>query len=120
MPIGAPGKPTLVRPVRMPCFRSFLKRDQGVIPEPVEVGAKRLDAGGVELVQASRARGAIDDQLRVLEDAEVLRNRRPADRKLAGNFADGQRTVEEPLDNRTASGVAECVHLRVRVSHHLR
>src|SRR5207344_225866 len=82
--------------------RSFLKRGQCVVPESVEVGAKRLDAGGVELVQAPRACGAIDDQLRVLEDAEMLRDRRPADRKLACNLADRKGPVEEPLDNRAA------------------
>ena len=52
---------------------------QGLRPEPVQLGAQRLEAGRVELIDAPGSRRAVAHQPGALEHLEVLRNSRPAD-----------------------------------------
>ena len=89
-------------------------------PEPVEERAQRVDARGIELVDAPVAVRPIEDQVGLLEHAQVLGDRRPADREVAGQLADRQRAAQQALEDRAPGGVAERVHLRVTVSLHLR
>jgi hypothetical protein len=49
-------------------------------PEPVEIGAQHLEAGRVELIDATPSGRAVADQAGGLEHFEVLRDGRPADR----------------------------------------
>ena len=89
-----------------------------MVPEPFEIRAQRIDAGGIDLVDAPVADGAIDDQAGALENPEVLRDGGPADRKVARELADRHRAAQQPLDNRPPGGVAERVHLGMWVSVH--
>jgi hypothetical protein len=58
------------------------------------------------------------DEARILEDAEMLRDRGAAHRDLRGEVAHGLRAAAEELEDQPASRVAEGVE-RVSVSFHL-
>src|SRR5688500_691762 len=73
---------------------------QGLAPELLEVGAKRADPVGVELIDATVSRRPVDHQPRILQHFQVLRHRRPADRQLASQLADGSGTIGETLEDR--------------------
>jgi len=83
-------------------------------PELFEVFAQALDTRGVHGIQPSSSDGFVGHQVRPLEYAEVLGDRRAADGKLASQFAHRDRTIEEPLEDRAARRVTQgrqlCVH----------
>jgi hypothetical protein len=64
-------------------FDGLLKAGQRAAPELIEFGPELLETVGIDLVDAAIAVGPVGDQPGVLEDLEVLRDGRPADRKLA-------------------------------------
>src|ERR687888_1200641 len=76
---------------------NLLVGGQGLGPEALELGAKRLQAVGVEPVDAARSERPGGDQPRLLQDLEVLGDGGPADRQLAGELADGLRMRGEAL-----------------------
>ena len=80
---------------------------EGLGPEPVEIGAHRVDAGGVDPVEALPADRLIEHQPGVLEDLEVLRDRRPADGELVGQLRDDTRAVGEAFEDRSTGRVTE-------------
>src|SRR4051794_26803098 len=92
-------------------FRGALERLERVVPEAIEIGAEGLDPSGVQFVEASVAGGTTDDQARVLQDPQMLRDRRRADRKIARELAARQRAVQQPLEDCPACGVAKRVEL---------
>ena len=75
-----------------------------MVPEPLEIRAQRIHAGGIDLVDAPVADGAIDDEVGALENPQVLRDGGAADRKVARELADRQRAAEQTLDNGPAVG----------------
>ena len=90
-----------------------------MVPEAVEVGTKRLDAGRIQLVQATISIGPIHHEVRVLQDPQVLRDRRPADGKTAREFADRLRPLEEPLEDGPPGWIAQGIQLSsMLVSNH--
>ena len=89
-------------------------------PELVEIIAEGSESRGIELVQATSAGRAVCDELRLLENAKVLRDCGPAHCEAARQVADGKRSVDEAEKDRPASGFSEGVELRILVSHHLR
>ena len=97
-----------------------LERGQGLVPEVVEVLAQRFEGIGIEGVDAARPVGPIHDQPGVLQHAEVLRDRRPADGEITRQLADGSRPVDQAREDPAAGRIAERVELRVMVSVHLR
>jgi len=48
------------------------------------------------------------DQPRVLENLHVLADRRLADLKGRGKFADGRRALREPRQDAATGGIGEC------------
>src|SRR6266567_5116221 len=103
-------------------FGGGLERRQGSVPEPVEVRAQRAHPVRVELVDAAGSQLAVADETRLLEDLQMLGDRRPADRQLGRQLADGAWPLTDPLEDRPTRGVAEsreAVRLRT-VSCHLR
>ena len=64
--------------------------------------------------------GRSTHQPRVLEHLEVLRDRGPADRQLAGELADRARALGEALEDRAPRRVAERRPAIRLVSHHER
>jgi hypothetical protein len=58
-------------------------------------------------VAAAPAAGVADDQPGVLEDLQVLRDGRPADREADRKFADRARAIGEPLEDRASGAVPE-------------
>ena len=90
-----------------------------MVPEAIEVRAKRFDAGGVQLVEPAIALGPVDDQMRVLQDSQVLGNGRTADGEASSKFADRLRTVEEPLEDGPSGRITQGVQLPgMLVSNH--
>jgi len=89
-----------------------------MVPESIEVGAQRIDARWIQLVESPGTDSAIDHQVRVLEDPQVLRDRRPAHRKVASQLTDRQGAVQEPFEDRATGRIAQGIHLRVWVSNH--
>ena len=77
-------------------------------PKPLEVCAERVEACRIQAVNAPRTNGMVHYQSGVLQHAEMLRDRRTADRKLAGDLHDGARTLRDALENGAASRIAEC------------
>ncbi len=92
-------------------FAGLFEAGEGTVPELIEFGPERLEAVGIHLVDAAIAIRPVGDQSRVFEHLEVLRYGRPADRKLAGQFADGARATSEPGEDRASRAVAECSNL---------
>lgn len=99
-------------------FHFAFECTEGLAPELFEIFAQSLKAGRVELIQAAIARRAIDHQVRLFQDAEVLRYRRPADGEVFGQFSDGYRSVKEARQDCAAGGIAEGVKLQLLVSGH--
>jgi len=90
-----------------------------VVPKAIEVRAQRLDARGVQFVESAVSIGPIDDQMGVLQDSQVLGDRRPGDRKAPGELADRLRPVQQPLEDGSAGRIAEGVQLLgVLVNNH--
>ena len=67
-----------------------LERHQGVVPKPIEIGAQRVDASRIQLVQPAVADGPPDDEVRVLQDAQMLLSRGTGMRRPR------RRTVQPP------------------------
>jgi len=89
-----------------------------MVPESIEIGAQRIDAGWIQLVEPPGTDGAVDHEVRVLEDPQVLRDRGPAHRKIARQLTDRQGATQEPFENRATRRIAKRIHLRVWVSNH--
>jgi len=90
-----------------------------VVPEAVEVGAKRLDARRIQLVEAAVAIGPIDYQVRVLQDSQVLRDGWAADGETTRQFADRLRSLKEPLEDGPPGRIAQRIQLSsMLVSNH--
>ena len=104
-------------------FDSSFEGAQRLRPEPIEIRPQRLNRVRVDGVEATRSRSAVDNQVRVLQYAQMLRNRRPTDWKFAGEFPDRERAVvSEPSEDGPARRIAERVELyrMPMVSFHLR
>src|SRR4030095_5347479 len=80
-------------------------------PELIEVGANRFESGRVELVHSPCALGAIAHESCVLQDLEVLRDRRPADREGLGESSDRLRAPLQSAEDGAASRVAKGIQL---------
>lgn len=99
-------------------FHFAFECTEGLAPELFEIFAQCCKAGRIELIQAAIARRAVDHQVRLFQDAEVLRYRRAGDGEVFGQFSDGYRSVEEARQDGAAGGIAEGVELRLLVSGH--
>ena len=90
-----------------------------MIPEAVEVGAKRLDAGRIQFVEAAISVGPIHDEMGVLQDSQVLRDGRSADGETSRQFTNRLRSLKEPLQNGSPGRIAQRVQLTsMMVSNH--
>ena len=78
-------------------------------PDALEVGADRVDALVVQAVEPPRALGAVGDEAGLLEQPQVPRDGRAADRQLVGELADRAVAAAELLDDRPPVGVAQRV-----------
>src|SRR4051812_24889603 len=93
------------------------KSGQRLVPERVEVGPQVGQRLRIHLVEPARADLAVGHQPGVLEDLEVLRDRRTADRKPVGQLADRSRPRHQALEDGLARGVPERGHRSSYVSH---
>lgn len=75
--------------VRDLLFNFAFECAQCLAPELFEIFAQSFEAGRMELIQAAIARGAIYHEIRLFQDAEVLRYRRAADGEVFGKLSDG-------------------------------
>jgi hypothetical protein len=92
---------------------------KGLIPKPIEVRAQRLDPCGIQGIEPTVAVRTIDDKVGVLEDAQVLRHGRPADRQSARELTHGLGPLEKAFQDRSSRRITERVELlRVSVSYH--
>ena len=100
-------------------LRSAFAGRKGVVQKSIEVVPQRLDAGRIQFVQPAVPRGPIDDEVRIFQDAQVLRDGRPADRESARELTHRLRSGQQPLENRPTRGIAKGVQLfGVLVSNH--
>jgi hypothetical protein len=99
-------------------FRDGLEGDEGMGPEPVEIGAQRFEARGVHRVNATSSFRAVGDKTGALEHPQVLGDGWPADREVAGQLAHCPRAFGETLEDRTPSVVAQGVPWSHFVSNH--
>jgi hypothetical protein len=92
------------------CFgRGDLECAEGAGPDLIEVGAEARDAGRIELIEAAGSVPGIEHEARFFEDAEMLRDRGPADGHDGGELVDGERTVGETVEDGHAGGIREGV-----------
>src|SRR5262249_46231812 len=80
---------------------------QCLAPEALELAAKRAETVRVELIDAVLSRAAVDDEARILQHLQVLRDGRPADRQLARELGDGLRPPGQPLEDGPPGRVAK-------------
>jgi hypothetical protein len=106
-----------IAPPRLPAPRLVDGRERP-IPEPVEVGAQRIDSVRVQLVEPPGAALAVDHQAGLLEHLEVLGDSRPGDRELPGNLPYRPRTIRQQLEDRPSGRIAQRVHSVPSVSSH--
>src|SRR5262249_18335695 len=99
-------------------FDGSLVSRQGLVPELVELGAKGTHPRGVELVYAAGAARRAPNPPPPPQHPQWLGDGGPADRQLAGNFADRPRTVRQKLEDRASGGVTEGVPATGSVSLH--
>ena len=71
-------------------------------PDPLEVGPDRLDPLVVEAVDPARPDGLLADEARLLEQPEVARDGRPADRQRVGQLLDGRPARRAPSSSTIA------------------
>src|SRR5262249_59427152 len=72
------------------------KRRQGLVPKLVEPLPQRAEPVGVDVVDAAGALGPVPHQARLLQDLEMLRYRRAADRQAPRDGADRPWSRLEP------------------------
>ena len=82
---------------------------RGITPHLEEVRPDGLDTGVVEPVDPTRPARRLDHESGGLQQLEMARHGRPADRQGVGDLANGSVACAEELDDRPAVGVAECV-----------
>jgi hypothetical protein len=100
-------------------FCRALVRGEGVIPETIEVRPEGFDARRVQLVEAAVSIRTIDDQVRLFENSQVLRDRRAADREGLRELADRLRSLKQSFEDGSPGWIAECVQLpSMMVSNH--
>ena len=75
-------------------------------PDPLEIEPHLVDALVVEAIDAPRPLWLLDDQTGVLEQSQVARHGRPADRQGVGELLDGPSSAAEQLDDRPPVRVA--------------
>src|SRR5258708_2411633 len=95
-----------------------LERLEGLGPEVVEVVAQRSERLRVQRIHPPVAERLVYDQMGVLQDAQMLRDRRPADGEPARELDDRLRTVQQPREDGTPGRVANGVHRGVLASNH--
>lgn len=78
-----------------------------MVPELVEVFAQALDTRGAHGIQPPVANRLVFNEVSVLEHAEVLRDGRTADGKLAGRFAYRERAVKQSFEDGPAGGISQ-------------
>ena len=88
-------------------------------PELIEPGPELAEPFRVDLVDVPSALRLVDHEPRVLQDLEVLRHGRPADRQLARELADRARRAREPLEDLAPGRVGEGREGDRSVSHTL-
>ena len=76
-------------------------------PEAVKFSSKRCQPIGVDLVDALLAGSLVDDETGVLQDLQMLRDRRPADGQLTGQLADRAGVLDQPLEDRPPDRISQ-------------
>src|SRR5436190_4640541 len=89
-------------------FGIVLQRVEPLAPESVE---ERLQVGEplrARTVEASRAVPTLVHETRLLQNAEVLRDRRPRDVELRGDLPRGELPLADELEDPAAAGLGDC------------
>ena len=88
-------------------FGKLFERGKGLIPQLRKVVAEQCQPLWIQLVNPARALPAVAHQLRIFQDAQVLRNGRPRYRQARGKLAHRLRVIAKHLKNRQPGGVAQ-------------
>jgi len=86
------------------CFEST----QALGPEDLEITPELGDGLGPGAIKALRPVSALGDQARLLQDAQVLGDRRPRDVEPAGDLADRELLARDEAKDLAAAGLTEC------------
>jgi hypothetical protein len=89
-------------------FGGGLERTQALGPEHFEGRPELSDGLRSRPIQALGPVPSFGDEARVLEDAEVLRDRRPRDVETARDVADGELLARDEAKDLAASRFTEC------------
>jgi hypothetical protein len=77
-----------------------LERSERLRPEAIEIAAQPRKAGRVDGVDTTCTFGAIEHKTGILEHSQMLRDSRPGNREIAGQFSDGPRPFHKALEDR--------------------
>jgi hypothetical protein len=94
--------------VRTSAFPSGRREDgQDVAPEALHILAERREAGRIRVVDVTGSSLPVSYQVGALEDSQVLRDRRPADRQIGGQLRHRTRLRPNELEHPSSRGVGE-------------
>ncbi len=82
--------------------------------------AQQSDALGIQFVNAPRTCASIAHQASVLQNAQMLRDRRARNGQPGGELVHRARTAPDHFEDGQASGIAKCSEAVLYVSTHLR
>src|SRR5215467_4407611 len=100
-------------------FRGAFERVERFGPELIEVLAERVESGWIQLVNAIAALPALAHDARLSEDAQVLRDRRPADVEMLGELVHAVRPAEQVLEHRATRRVGHRSKRVGRIGNHM-
>src|SRR5262249_40358395 len=81
--------------------------------------AERVQSGWIQLVNAIAALAALAHDARLSEDAQVLRDRRPADVEMLGELVHAVRPAEQVLEHRATRRVGHRSKRVGRIHNHM-
>ena len=88
-------------------FRMLMMSGRGPDGYPLDVHGPTLPLQPQDPVWTQRPGGSIAERAALLQHAQMLRDRRTADRQLPGQFVHGHRPSSKLLKNRHARGIAQ-------------
>jgi len=100
-------------------FGKLFERGKGLIPQLRKVVAEQCQPLWIQLVNPARALPAVAHQLRIFQDAQVLRNGRPRYREAGGKLVHRLRVVAQHLEDGQPGGITERRQSVLYVSIHL-
>src|SRR5215813_12307900 len=97
--VSVVGAIVAILPPLLGFLRLLLEGGECLCPESFEELAQRIESPGVERVDPPVSLGPVGDQHGLLQDAQVLGDRGPADRESLGQLPHRQRPAHQPVQD---------------------